>query len=362
VHEPRFIPGETYDTIFFSGAAFFLPFHFGTVKCLLDNNISFETAYGVSSGAQAALAMLGGSDIDLGLRQCDDLGDQLKFFTYTYMADLYGKYFEKYRSSNRAPIKELRGRLHVGVFDLKSRRSFFTSNFDTEEDLRDIISASGNIVPFMGITPQTYKDMWLIDGLTVNNLDARHLPCSLAVTPFDFSCHMPESDYYVCGSAMLSPLACFYTDRVQMDNLFIEGYQKADRLIVKNVPRAINRSREDLAKLIDKIKRQQANWKKKTGFEEANASCNFWDEFIVRDHGVAFISIAFVVLCIKWSTPMHGFLFSEQTLSSIVPNFNLATLELFNILIGIAFFWAIVRKAHRSLQRAPAYWPNYKLL
>jgi|EP00505_MAST-04D_sp_SCG-Rhode-Island_P000907 hypothetical protein len=349
--EPVFVPGESYPSIFFSGAAFFLPFHFGCVKCLLDNNVSFDTAYGVSSGAQAALAMLGGSDLHLGLRQCDDLSSQLKFFTWNYMSSLYGKYFEKYRSRNHASLEELRRRLHVGLFDIKSCNAFFTNEFHTEEDLRDIISASGNIVPFMGIMPRVYKDMWLVDGIAVYNVSPEHSPVTLAVTPFDFSRHLPESSNYVCGSAMLSPLACFYTDREMMDNLFIEGYQKVNCLIVKSVPRSVSRNKADLALLIDCIKREQQHWKKKTGFVEADVSRNMWDEFIVKDHGAVFLCIALVLVVIKVSTPIHFVLFS--LLSPFVAPFDIVKMEHFYLLMGTVYIWVAVRKGWREVHASP---------
>jgi hypothetical protein len=41
----------------------------GAILCLFDNGITTDNAVGISGGAMAALAMLNGSDIYVGLRQ-----------------------------------------------------------------------------------------------------------------------------------------------------------------------------------------------------------------------------------------------------------------------------------------------------
>ena len=59
----------TYHQITFGGCGFLLPYHFGAVLCLLDNDITVVNAVGISGGAMAALAMLRGSDLYVGIRQ-----------------------------------------------------------------------------------------------------------------------------------------------------------------------------------------------------------------------------------------------------------------------------------------------------
>jgi hypothetical protein len=200
------VANRNYPSIYFSGAAFYLPFHFGAIKCLKDNNISFDKAYGVSSGAQAALAILNGSDLELGIRQCFDLCDQTKYLTTHWLFNSYSSYFQKYRSNSKRSLKDLSGRLHVGLFDLKTMRSFFHSNFESEEDLKQIISSSGNIVPFMSLAPNVWNDMWLLDTIAFVDSDPEHSVMSLSVTPFAYQGHLPESAHCVVGSAVLSPL------------------------------------------------------------------------------------------------------------------------------------------------------------
>ena len=44
---------------------FLLPFHFGVVSAFKDHNIKFDQAVGTSGGVMAALAMLGGADLEV---------------------------------------------------------------------------------------------------------------------------------------------------------------------------------------------------------------------------------------------------------------------------------------------------------
>jgi len=66
-------PNTEYGSIAFSGCGLLLPYHFGVVKCLLDNNIKFKRASGVSAGTFGAGAVMGMAHLDLGIRQSYDL-------------------------------------------------------------------------------------------------------------------------------------------------------------------------------------------------------------------------------------------------------------------------------------------------
>ena len=66
-------PNTEYDSIAFSGCGLLLPYHFGVVKCLNDNNITFQKASGVSAGTFGAGAILNLAHLDLGIRQSYDL-------------------------------------------------------------------------------------------------------------------------------------------------------------------------------------------------------------------------------------------------------------------------------------------------
>jgi hypothetical protein len=66
------------------------------VRCLQDHNITFEKALGVSSGAHGALAILGGANTDLGLRQCYDLQRELRCATLHHFFDTYCAYVAEF--------------------------------------------------------------------------------------------------------------------------------------------------------------------------------------------------------------------------------------------------------------------------
>mgnify|MGYP006114591687 CR=1 FL=1 len=67
-----------YHEITFAGSGFLLSYHFGVVQCLLDNEITVDHAVGISGGAMAALSLLGGSDLYIGIRQAiKDLSNEI---------------------------------------------------------------------------------------------------------------------------------------------------------------------------------------------------------------------------------------------------------------------------------------------
>ena len=67
-----------YHEITFAGCGFLLSYHFGVVQCLLDNEITVDHAVGISGGAMAALSLLGGSDLYIGIRQAiKDLSNEI---------------------------------------------------------------------------------------------------------------------------------------------------------------------------------------------------------------------------------------------------------------------------------------------
>lgn len=160
--------GETYESIYFSGCGFLLPFHFGAVAALRDHGVAFDQAVGTSGGVMAALAMLGGADLEvgpaviqyprvkcatscdhpptcscsephragfalicpflhvrclaltekLGIRQCFDLRYEpaaMPWVLQSFFA-VFRRYFAAFRSEafrSALPLKELRGRLFV---------------------------------------------------------------------------------------------------------------------------------------------------------------------------------------------------------------------------------------------------------
>ena len=94
--------GANYFCIHFAGCGFMLPYHFGTVAALKDNGVTFSRATASSGGVMAALALLGGADLHLGIRQCFDLrnekatapGSIRSFFA------VYREYFRCFRNAH----------------------------------------------------------------------------------------------------------------------------------------------------------------------------------------------------------------------------------------------------------------------
>ena len=90
-------PGENYHSIKFAGCGFLLSYHFGVVHCLLDNNITVDHAVGISGGTMAALALLGGSDVYIGIRQgISDLSNECCGFLLLGFNFFFMNYYFQY--------------------------------------------------------------------------------------------------------------------------------------------------------------------------------------------------------------------------------------------------------------------------
>ena len=105
-HKQRFLvelePNTQYHQITFGGCGFLLPYHFGAIMCMFDNGITVDNAVGISGGCMAALAMLGGSDIYIGLRQgIIDLPGELYGTILTGFNMLFMNFYYKYMWSYR---------------------------------------------------------------------------------------------------------------------------------------------------------------------------------------------------------------------------------------------------------------------
>lgn len=260
----KFEPGQTYRAVFFSSAAYCLPFHLGVVKCFREKNIHFEKCYGVSSGALAALAMLGGADLDLIIRQIFDLSEQNLFFSYYYSFKLMLCYFDKSRENNHLDLSKINSNLHIGLFDIKTFKKFFKNKFTSEDDLKISMILSANVTPFMSLFPYFYENGLYIDPIFIN-AKLEHNAFDLAVTPYTFSFHLPESESYIKGSAEF--WKSLFCDEKRMKRLFCEGYFKAKILVKESLSfkqNILSYNHPEL--LIDEILDRKKNWKLDTGF------------------------------------------------------------------------------------------------
>lgn len=275
-----FHPKTVYPSIYFSGAGYYLPFHFGVVKCLIDNQITFQKAFGVSAGAQAALAMSEGADLELGIRQCFDLRDETVYFTINYMFDLYGKYFEKFRGIGKRNLDELNSSLFVGVSDLRTLRKSFLSSFPSEYYLNRIISSSGNVIPFLSLLPKPNERQLLFDPLVLFPAES----ITLAITPLAWKMVLPKAQSRIIGSASLT--SALFCTKTKMEELFVEGYEKMREKI------------DDPIKIVDpkleiqKILKEKKNWKQETGFLGVKAE-GFWDQSVTILNKRAFLLVCF---------------------------------------------------------------------
>jgi hypothetical protein len=121
-------PNTRYHQITFGGCGFLLPFHFGVVLALMDNDIDAQHTVGISGGAMAALAMLRGCDLYVGIRQAtiDMIWECCGFLCCgmnVFLMNYYFKYMWHYRClfrDSQAPKDE---RYHMHDMSQASRLS-----------------------------------------------------------------------------------------------------------------------------------------------------------------------------------------------------------------------------------------------
>jgi hypothetical protein len=164
-----------------------LPYHFGVVAALRDFDIQFEKVTASSGGVMAALALLGGADLELGVRfspalcfvfqattleprynptgrQCFDLRSEPATIPGSIRAffAVYRQYFRSFRSKQhqqQRPLAELNDRLFVrlGRWTSKGWEVFSVSEFHDEKDLEDAFM-SGEIMARRFSPPR--RRMW----------------------------------------------------------------------------------------------------------------------------------------------------------------------------------------------------------
>lgn len=255
-----FESGSTYNSIYFSGAGYFLPYHLGVVKCLRDNDIYFNKTFGISSGGLAAFAMLGAADLDLTIRQIFDLPKQGFFFGWDYMFKILISFFEKSRKNNKMTLEEINGRFNIGLLNLKNFSKYFKNTFTSEEDLSYSVVLSANVTPFISLSPACYQEGIFVDPLMVDPIIEEGI--DLAVTPFGFNFHLPHAKKIINGDQNLFYL--LYPCEETMKNSFFKGYADAKGLIKPSL--TIKGNRMNSKQIFYDIMERKKNWKRETGF------------------------------------------------------------------------------------------------
>jgi len=304
-----FEPGNSYKSIFFSGAGYYLPFHLGVVKCFKDFKIGFEKTYGISSGSLAALCMLGGADLDLTIRQIFDLSKNVVFFTWNYTFNVFLAYFEMSRINNKLPLDKINENLNIGLMELKGFKKYFKNKFISEEDLKYSMVLSANVTPFINLLPKSYKNGWYVDPLMVDPGIEGHV-FDIAVTPFNFRFHLPNAKITLNGNANI--LKVLIANENKMKQLFYDGYLKAKATIqpsfsIQDNIFTINAC--DPKIILGEIQEKKKNWKRETGyiykkktkkgkFQEVEVvfADNKWDSFLLMMKKKKLLRVVFLMI------------------------------------------------------------------
>lgn len=163
----RFKRGETYDLITFGGCGYLLAFHFGVVKCLQENGILFKRSLGVSAGSMAALAILDGANLDIGIRQAivDLPSEPCNFFNFFFM-DIYRIYMSVFLKEG---AHKLSGRFSLSFRSGLLKEKIIT-NFDNDAEIVEGSILSGTIPWATSLIPRWFKGEVVWDaGQTENS-------------------------------------------------------------------------------------------------------------------------------------------------------------------------------------------------
>lgn len=162
--------GEKHGAIMFMPAGFNLAFHFGVAQCLMDHNVSFQKVVGLSAGTMAALAMIGGASISVGVRQTFDLALEpaMIFGTFRNFFRTYRGYFRAFRQA-RTPegdLHLLENRYFVGVRSWR-RGLFYAQKFANEDELENAIMCSNCVHGLLSCSPLRFRGEWCFDNMVM---------------------------------------------------------------------------------------------------------------------------------------------------------------------------------------------------
>jgi len=285
-------PGSTYHSVHFSGCGFMLPYFMGIVTALRHFNIKFDTASGSSGGVMAALAILGASDLNLGIRQCFDLrflesatvpGSIRSFF------QVYRQYFRSYRSKEyqkRVPIESLKGRLLVrlGRWNGCWWEVYLVSDFTSEQDLEDAFMSAAYIPFGTSVLPPFFRgelsldatltDYFVKDAGTFCVTNPTLWPTGpiksgvedvkMVCMPTPWSCKKANNFIAITGG--FRKILDFWASRERMERGFVEGYKHmVDRIDVR-LPMTNIAGYQDPRKYLEVVQAKYENWKSDLGY------------------------------------------------------------------------------------------------
>jgi len=250
-----------------------LPYHFGTVAALRDYGVTFSKATASSGGVMAALALLGGADLHLGVRQCFDLRDEKattpgsirSFFA------VYREYFRCFRNpkfQRSLRLQELRDRLYVrlGRWTSKGWEIFQVTDFASEQELEDAFMSAAYVPLGTSVVPPYFRGSVAYDAALIDVLSGQigfaAAKASLwppepnkgeagygvkdrtkvLVVPTQGLGHSIDPSDLVVVNGKFRSLIDFWAQPAVMERGFVEGYQMMASLIDTSetgVPHAI---------------------------------------------------------------------------------------------------------------------------
>ena len=160
-------PNTEYNSIAFSGCGLLLPYHFGVVKCLKDNNIKFKKASGVSAGTFGAGAILGMAHLDLGIRQSYDLMVNSTVGPFGNLLNNVEDCFNYYIKNDA--YQKAKGKWYVVCATGIRPKTMICNDFKDPDELRSAALGGCWLPGIFGMKARRYKnkiiyDHGLIDG------------------------------------------------------------------------------------------------------------------------------------------------------------------------------------------------------
>jgi len=320
-------PGSTYHSVHFSGSGFLLPFFMGVATALRHFKIKFDTASGSSGGVMAALAVLGGGDMDLGIRQCFDLrfqeaatvpGSISSFF------NVYRQYFRSYRRKlfqERVSIQSLKNRLFVrlGRWSGCWWEVFTVSEFDSEKDLEDAFMSAAYIPMGTSVLPPFFRGEFAMDAAlidyfvwgagTFSSTNPTLWPpgpvksgvkdIKMVVAPFSWNVQTTSNLIAITGG--FRKLLDFWASRDAMERAFCDGYQQMVARIEFHQPMTHLEMYNDPKEYLNDVFVAYSDWKIDLGFVTP--------EVVFERDPVAVVAVIFAFMVCGFNSNIYSLVF-----------------------------------------------------
>ncbi|XP_074633862.1 patatin-like phospholipase domain-containing protein 4 isoform X1 [Acropora palmata] len=176
----------------FAGCGFLAFYHLGVATCLSSHAPKFLKSVTAFAGASAGSLVATMLATSLPLNKCTDFVHELTEEARSHPLGPFNPQFDIVRSLQKGlelylpsdSHKIASGRLYVSVTSLKERKNVFISEFESKEELIQVLLASCYIPFYAGLKFPQFKGQKWVDGGLSDNLPRLPFGRTIRVSPF----------------------------------------------------------------------------------------------------------------------------------------------------------------------------------